>query len=54
MGYDLFMNFLKDQRGSCSCQWRDRHHSDFIEKIFISVLKMNENEQVWNDMRVSN
>jgi len=29
-------------RLSSSCQWRDRNLSDFIKKIFICVLKMNE------------
>jgi len=41
--YDLIMDFLKCQSGSCvDCQWRDRKLSYFIKKILICVLKMNE------------
>ncbi len=41
--YDLFINFLKRQSGSCiDCQWKDRHLSDLIRNILICVPKMNE------------
>jgi len=46
------MHMLNGQSGSCICQWRDRNLSDFIKKIFICALKMNENVlRLWKDMR---
>ena len=40
---DVFTAFVGLESSSCvGCQWRDRKLSDFIKKIFICVLKMNE------------